>query len=70
MTLKELKDWVNDLPEEFMSFTVVNGEYGVLEDEVYFRVDKPVTTISIDMETNEVLILNDSKDEINPEMVE
>jgi len=66
MKLSEMKDWVNKLPEEFMDFSVVNGEYGTIDDEIYYRVDKPITTMTVDIETKEILILNDTNEEVIP----
>lgn len=37
MTLKELKEFLNDFPEELDKFNIVNGEYGVLTEE---EIDK------------------------------
>lgn len=61
MQLKDLKEWINSLPEEFLEFDVVNGEMGVLDDDYYYRVDKPVVTLTIDEDSKEVVILNDSE---------
>lgn len=62
MTLKELKNWLDDLPEEFMDFSVVNGEVGMLDGQYMYRIDKPVTTLTVDEENKEVVILNDSEE--------
>ena len=62
MTLKELKTFLDTLPEEFLEFNVVNGEIGMLDDQYMYRVDKPVTTITVDEETKEVVILNDTQE--------
>jgi hypothetical protein len=62
MTLKELKDWINLLPEEFNEHTVVNGEVGMLDGEYMYRIDKPITTLTVDEENKEVVILNDSQE--------
>jgi hypothetical protein len=62
MTLKELKNWLDKLPEEFMDFSVVNGEVGMLEGQYMYRLDKPVTTITVDQENKEIVILNDSQE--------
>jgi hypothetical protein len=62
MTLKELKNWVDKLPEEFMDFSVVNGEVGMLEGQYMYRLDKPVTTLTVDQENKEIVILNDSQE--------
>jgi len=68
MTLKELKNWLDKLPEDFLEFNVVNGEVGMLDHEYMYRLDKPVTTLTVDVENKEIIILNDSQeteDEIN-----
>ena len=72
MTLKELKDWVNKLPEEFMEFTVVNGEEGKLDDQYWYRLDKPIVTMLVNEDDNEIVFLNETErpltdDDINEE---
>jgi hypothetical protein len=62
MTLRELKTWLDKLPEEFLDFNVVNGEVGMLDGEYMYRLDKPVTTLTVDEENKEVIILNDSQE--------
>lgn len=62
MTLRELKTWLDKLPEEFLDFSVVNGEVGMLDGEYMYRLDKPVTTLTVDEENKEVVILNDSQE--------
>ena len=44
MKLKELKEWIETLPKEFLEFDVVNGELRILneEKELTYRLDKPV----------------------------
>ena len=59
MTLKELKDWVNNLPEEFDEFSVVNGEFKEIDEEFWYRIDKPLTLLNVDQEHREILLLND-----------
>ena len=56
MKLSELKEWVNKLPEEFADFEVVNGEVGVLDGEYWYRLDKPVTTLTVDVENKEIIV--------------
>ena len=56
MTLRELKTWLDKLPEEFLDFNVVNGEVGMLDVEYMYRLDKPVTTLTVD-EENKIRIL-------------
>jgi len=63
--LKEVRDWIDTLPEEFLEFDVVNAEEGILtEDGEYtYRMDKPVVSLNVDVENQEILILNKNKDE-------
>lgn len=59
MTLKELKGFVNRLPDTFDDFEVENAEY--LEskgDDVKYRLDKPVIAIYVKEDTKELLIMN------------
>jgi hypothetical protein len=58
MKLYELKNWINSLPEEFFYFDVVNAESGETE-EFNYRLDKPIVTLDVDEETQEVLIITD-----------
>jgi hypothetical protein len=61
MKLIELKNWVNSLPDEFLEYSVVNGETGKIDEDYHFRVDKPATTLLVDKENKEIVILNDSE---------
>jgi len=65
MILRELKDWINKLPDEFMSFDVINGEIAFLNEKEFYRIDKPITILFVDKENNVVIFLNDTEDEIN-----
>ena len=60
MKLRELKKWVNQLPDEFEDFDVCNAENGELtEDGEYtYRLDKPVVSLDVDEDQKEILILN------------
>ena len=68
MKLREMKEWINGIPEEYLDFDVINGEYGKLGDENYYRLDKPITLLNVDTETKEVLFLNESN--MTPEEIE
>ena len=52
MILKELKSFVNKLPEEMENWSVVNGEVGYLDIEddnsMVYRVDKPIIALYVD----------------------
>lgn len=69
MILKELKDWINTLPEEFMEFDVVNGEEGQLDKQYFYRVDKPVMTLLVDKESKEIVLLNDKSEPFSDEEI-
>lgn len=62
MKLKEIKNWIESLPEEFLEFEVVNVENGDLtEDGEYtYRLDKPVTGLDVDVDNKEILVMNDN----------
>jgi hypothetical protein len=62
MKLIELKTWVNNLPEEFMDFSIVNGEVGIIDGEHMYRLDKPITTLLVDEVEKQIIILNDSQE--------
>ena len=71
MTLQELKTWVNELPEDLMEFQVVHAEVIRPEednsDEADFtvRLDKPMTALTVDMDSKEILIMNDYDGDID-----
>jgi hypothetical protein len=65
VTIRELKTFLNRLPEKFDDFGMVNGEVTSLEDEYYARIDKPIIHLEIDEETGEFLLLHQSEDELN-----
>ena len=61
MQLKDLKNWMDSLPEEFLDFNLVVGQCGEFEGEFYFRKDVPVTALSVDESDSEVLIMIDTQ---------
>ena len=63
MTIRELKAFLNRLPEGFDEFELVNGEVAGI-DEYYVRVDKPIIHIEIDEQSGEMLFLHQSKEEL------
>lgn len=58
MKIKELIDFLKTLPEEFMDYTIVNGEEALFEGELRYRIDKPVVAVLIDEETKELVLLH------------
>ena len=69
MTLRELKDFINSVPSDMDEFSVVNGEFGILnpedENSVIFRVDKPVLIITVDEQSHEVVLLHQTREDVN-----
>ena len=66
ITIKELKQFLDILPEHMGSFEMVNGEVSELTDNGYYaRVDKPIIHLEIDEENGEFLLLHQSEEEIN-----
>jgi Fe-S-cluster formation regulator IscX/YfhJ len=63
MTLTELKDWINSLPEDFNNFQVMNGGEMVKEDIYMYRIDSPITTCVVDKESKNIIFLNDFYDD-------
>ena len=60
MTLGELKEFVNRLPDTLDDYEIENAEYtgGSSEEDVAYRLDKPVVAIYIKEDTREILIMN------------
>jgi len=69
MILQELKDWINGLPDEFLEFTVVNGEEGKLDDQYFYRLDKPIVSLLIDKESNEFVLLSAKEEPFNEDEI-
>jgi hypothetical protein len=61
MKLKELKDWMNGLPEECDEYEVILAQIGKIDEEYWFREDEPVIALNIDKENSEVLIMRGSE---------
>jgi len=55
MKLKNIKVWLNSLPDEFDEFNCVNGEEGIIDEQYHYRIDKPIISCYIDEETKEVV---------------
>lgn len=59
MNVKEFKEWINSLPEEFNEFEITYREYGDLVDDKYYAKDEPIDGAIIDEKTHELAIMND-----------
>lgn len=68
MILKELKNWINRLPSEFDEYSVVNGEVGYIElegkEDGYYRVDKPIITLTVDEDSKEICFFHQTQDDV------
>jgi hypothetical protein len=65
MKLKELKKFINSIPESFDDYTVVNGEIGYYDEEKgVIMVNKPILTVYVDRETNEIQLLHQTEEEV------
>lgn len=66
MKLREIKEWIESLPEGFLEFEVMNSEEGSLMNEYSYRLDKPLIELNVDEDTQEILFLN--KETKKPQM--
>jgi len=64
MTLKELKEFINRLPDTMNDYEVENAEYMESNsarsdsEDVKYRLDKPVIAIYVREDTKELLLMN------------
>lgn len=59
MTIAELKEFVNRLPDSMDDYEVENAEYtGNNGEDVQYRLDKPVMAIYVREDTKELLLMN------------
>ena len=63
MTLKELKDWISKIPDEFSEYEVFTGGEIKKEDSYLYRVDIPVTTCLVDKESKLIVFLSEHAEE-------
>ena len=59
MTIAELKEFINRLPDTMNDYEVENAEYtGSNDEDVMYRLDKPVVAIYVREDTKELLLMN------------
>ena len=59
MTIAELKEFINRLPDTMNDYEVENAEYiGGDSEDVKYRLDKPVVAIYVREDTKELLLMN------------
>ena len=60
MTIAELKVFINRLPHEMNDYTVENAEFLSNDnDDIRYRLDKPVVAIYVREDTKEFLLMNE-----------
>jgi hypothetical protein len=65
MTLGELKDYINSIPEHMDEFTVVNGELGLAKDgNTFVMTNNEVHTAYVDTNNKEVQFLHQSDKDV------
>ena len=69
MTVKELKEFIKQIPEEFDEYEMVNGEVGYLdptdENSLSYRVDKPIIALYVDEEAKEVCFFHQTREDVS-----
>ena len=69
MTLKELREFLDKVPTEMDSFSVVNGEVGYLDpnddDSMIYRVDKPIIALYVDEQSKEICMFHQTQEDVN-----
>ena len=63
MTLKELKDWISKIPDEFSEYEIYTGGEKKEEDNYFYKIYIPITTCLVDKETQLVLFLSEHDEE-------
>lgn len=65
MTLGELKEYINSIPEQMDVYTVVNGELGLAKDgNTYIMTNNEVHTAYVDTKNGEIQFLHQSDKDV------
>lgn len=67
MKLKELKEWLQKLPQEMDEYEVVLGELGKVDTDYWYRKDDPIAAMDVDTESKEILIMRMSTGPLSAE---
>lgn len=69
MKLKELRHFLDQIPEAMDDYEIVNGEVGYLdmedEDSMVYRVDKPIVALYVDDHSNEICFFHQTQEDVN-----
>jgi hypothetical protein len=65
MTLKELKTYINSIPNNMDEFEMVNGEFGLGKDSVTFvMTNNSIMTIYVDEKNKEIQFLHQTDKDV------
>lgn len=65
MTLKELKGYINSIPEHMDEFSIVNGEFGLATDgNTFVMTNNEVMTAYVDEKNGEVQFLHQTDTDV------
>ncbi len=65
MTLKELKTYINSIPNKMDEFEMVNGEFGLGKDGVTFvMTNNSIMTIYVDEKNKEIQFLHQTDKDV------
>lgn len=67
MKLKEMKAWLEKLPQEMDDYEIVLGELGQIDSEYWYRKDDQIAAMDVDTESKEILIMRMSDKELTKE---
>ncbi len=70
MTLKELKKYINAIPDQYDNLLVVNGEFTVAKDgNTFVMSNNEVMTVFIDNKTGEIQFLHQTDKDVKEMIV-
>lgn len=69
MQLKDLREFISQIPAKFDEYELVNGEYTLLDPDdpnsLAYRLDKPIIVMVVDEQTKEVCMLHQTEEEMS-----
>lgn len=61
MTLRDVREWIDTLPKNFLEFKVVKNieqeKFG-FNGQNFYRLDKPLVSLNVNEYTKEILVMN------------
>lgn len=69
MTFKELKSFIENIPDTFDEYEIVNGEVGYMdmenEESLVYRLDKPIIALYVDESTKEICFFHQTREDVD-----